>query len=279
MIRRTVAPLIDAHLHYWEPPSEERPHSSAGMDIGPPRSVEEVLGTTGAAGVERILQVTPSCMGWDNRYALEGAEANPDRIRVFGRLDPSAPDAAEQVDAWLEHPLAVGIRLTLFRAGATWSGDPSWEPFWNRCEQLGAPVAVYAPEQSADLGALADAHPGLNLLVDHCSLSHAPDTYAFWDDLLALESRPNVVLKVSYFPEAAEGEAYPFTRAQARMREVYERFGADRMIWGSNFPPVLTACSYEQALAFVRDECGFFAPGDLEKVLGGTAIRVAGLPW
>jgi predicted TIM-barrel fold metal-dependent hydrolase len=274
-----VPGVIDAHLHYWEPPSAERPYSGEGIDLGPPVSAEALLELTGASGVEHIVQITPSCMGWDNRYALEAAERHPDRVRVFGRFDPAAPDVRDQLEEWLDHPLTVGVRLTLFRGRHQWAGNPGWTHFWRSCEELALPVAVYAPEQPADLGALADAHPGMNLLVDHCALSHADDTLAFWDDVLALEHRPNVTLKVSLFPEATLGDGYPFPRGQARLREIYERFGPDRMIWGSNYPPVLSACSYDQALAFVRNECDFIAPADLGKILGGTVARVIGLPW
>jgi predicted TIM-barrel fold metal-dependent hydrolase len=271
--------VIDAHLHYWQPATAERPHVRTPVDIGPPVSVERLLATTAAAGVDHVVQVTPSCMGFDNRYALEGAERFPERIRVFGRLDPTAPRIVEEIDAWHEHPLTVGVRLTLFRGKRDWAGNDAWTPFWRRCEELGVPVAVYAPEQAAALGALAREHPGLVLLVDHCTLSHAPDTFDRWEDLLALHELPNVVMKVSYFPEATAADGYPFERGQRRLQEVYERFGADRMIWGSNFPPVLTACSYAEALAFVAEECDFLTAEDRDKVLGGTASRLLGLPW
>lgn len=272
--------MIDAHLHYWEPATADRPHSPTPIDIGPPVSVEEMLATTAAAGVDQIVQVTPSCMGFDNRYALEGAERHPDRIRVLGRFDPTAPGMLTAIEAWHAHPLTVGVRLTLFRGWREeWAGNPDWAPFWRRCEELGLPVAVYAPEQPAALGDLAHAYPGLSLLVDHCALSHAADTFDTWQDVLDLERHPNVVMKVSYFPEATRADGYPFERGQRRLREVYERFGAERLIWGSNYPPVRSVCSYPEALAFVKDECDFIAPADLELILGGTVARVLGLPW
>ena len=74
--------------------------------------------------------------------------------------------------------------------------------------------------------------------------------------MIVLAGEPNVWMKVSYFPEAAGfSEKYPFPWAKERFRELFERVGSQRMVWGSNYPPVLTACSYNQALAFVRDEC------------------------
>jgi predicted TIM-barrel fold metal-dependent hydrolase len=272
-----TAAIVDSHLHYWEPDSPERPHSPAGANLGPPVSVEDLLAATAAAGVDRVLQVTPSCMGFDNRYALEGAERYPDRIRVFGRFDPAASDIVAQLDEWHAHPLTLGVRLTLFPDRGESVMAPAWAGFWKHCAELGMPVAVYAPLQTPLLGELAAAYPRLTLLVDHCSLSRDEVTLARFDEILALEAHPNVYLKVSYFPEATSSDGYPFPRGQRLMQAVYERFGAGRLIWGSNFPPVLSACTYEEALRFMSEACDFLAPGDREAVLGSTARRVLGL--
>lgn len=268
------APIFDSHVHYWEPPTSERPHSAAGIVIGPPVSVEALVEAARSAGVDRIIQVTPSCMGFDNRYSLEGAERFPDRVRVFGRVDPTGADMIDRVDEWREHRLAAGVRLTPLVDRREWAANPDWTPFWQRCEELALPTAVYAPNQARELAALAQAHPGLILLVDHCALPHANATFEDWDEVLDLARLANVTMKVSHFPESAVDEGYPFPSGQRRLREIYEHFGADRMIWGSNFPPVLNACSYAQAVSFVRDECDFFTDDDRAKVLGGTLARL-----
>ena len=96
--------------------------------------------------------------------------------------------------------------------------------------------------------------------------------------MLDLVHVPKVYLKVSYLPEATS-EQYPFPEAQGYLRQVYERFGPDRMNWGSNYLPTLRVCSYKEALDFVREACDFIPLADREKILGGTAIRVLGLPW
>ncbi len=214
-------------------------------------------------------------MGFDNRYALEGAERFPDRVRVFGRLDPTDTDIINCLDQWRENPLAVGVRLTpTVDDRRDWAANPAWTPFWERCEELALPVAVYAPDQASALGGLAEAHPDLILIVDHCALPHANATFERWGEVLNLSQLPNVVMKVSRFPESAAAEGYPFASGQRRLQQIYEHFGADRMIWGSNFPPVLKACSYAQALSFVRDECDFLGDDDRTKVLGGTLARL-----
>ena len=73
-----MTPIVDTHVHYWEPESPERPYDPHGMRLGDPVSVEDLLATVGAAGVDKILQVTPSIMGWDNREVpVPGGPAVP----------------------------------------------------------------------------------------------------------------------------------------------------------------------------------------------------------
>lgn len=275
-------PIVDTHAHYWEAESPERPYDPDGLRIGDPVEVDPMLAEMDRAGVDKLIQVTPSLMGWDNRYALEGAARHPDRIRVFGRFDPTKPDVAGRLTGWLDQPYMIGIRFTLFPAQIPWLTDGTLDPFWVAAERLDIPVAVYAGDRAPLLGDVARRHPGLRLLVDHLTLHYSPNrasrVFDRWPEVLALAAVPNVYLKVSYLPEATS-EAYPFPRAQDYLRQIYETFGPDRMLWGSNFPPSLRVASYRESVDFVRDGCAFLPRADREKILGGTAIKVLRLPW
>lgn len=288
--RRTeTIQVIDTHAHYWEPPRPDRPYDTAELarvDVEDAVSAEQLLGVLDDAGVEKVIQVTRSIMGYDNRYSLEGAARHPDRVRVFGRFDPAAPDMARRLETWLDQPYMTGIRLMLcFPPQDQWLLDGTLEPFWAKAEELDIPVAVYAPYQARTLGDVARRYPGLRLLVDHLALRvHPvsdpvpPSPFLGWSDLLDLARVPNVFVKVSALPEATD-ERFPFPEAQQRLRQVYERFGPDRLLWGSNYPPTLRVCSYREAVDFIRTACDFLSPEDRAKILGGTAKRVLRLPW
>lgn len=275
-------PVVDTHVHYWEAESAERPYDPDGMRIGDPIDVEQMLGEMDRAGVDKIIQVTPSIMGFDNRYALEGAARHPDRIRVFGRFDPTKPDVAGRLAGWLDQPSMIGIRFTLFPTQIPWLTDGTLDSFWAAAERLDIPVAVYTGDRAKLLGDVSRRHPGMRLLVDHLTLHYAPNradrVFDRWAEVLDLVSVPNVYLKVSYLPEATS-EPFPFPRAQGYLRELYETFGPDRLMWGSNFPPSLRACSFRESVDFVRVASDFLPAADREKILGGTAIKVLRLPW
>jgi L-fuconolactonase len=156
----------------------------------------------------------------------------------------------------------------------------SWRTaaFWETATSLGRPVAVYVPHGAEAIGQIARRHPGLRLLVDHAALDVFPDSrlaqrFDGWDALPGLIPCENVWIKISGLPDAVD-EPYPFPSAQKRLRELRDWFGAERLIWGSNFPPLLRVASYRESLDYVRNGCSFLSDAERELILGGTVLQV-----
>jgi predicted TIM-barrel fold metal-dependent hydrolase len=269
--------VVDAHIHYIEAASPERPYADWG--VMEPISVDALLEEATRAGVDRIVQVTASTMGYDNRCSFEGFAQRPDRVLgVFGRFDPLAARLEERLESYWATPGALGIRFTLFHGWAKgWLKEGRMDPFFRAAAALDVPVAMHAPFQAEEMLATVRRHERVRFLVDHTLIRHeagqtAASAFRHWPTLLEVAACLNVWTKVSYFPEAAMGsEPFPYPTAQERLQELHARVSADRLIWGSNFPPVLRACSYADALGFVR-RCTFFSEEDLARVLGGTFL-------
>lgn len=273
--------IIDAHAHFWRAPQEVTTNRASHHE---PIGVDEFVRHMDEAGVDKLLQITRSMMGFDNSYSLEGAAEYPDRIRVLGRLNPRAPDLLAQLDGWLMQPGMVGIRLMAVNADeASCFDDGTMGRFWPEAEKRGIPISVYAPERSRLIGEVAARYPGLQLVVDHIGMRvfdifEDPPSMDDWPNLMALARFPNVTIKVSGIPEAMV-ERRSFPKSRQRVREIYDRFGADRMMWGSNYPPTTQVCTYRQALDLISSQCAFLTAADKEKILARTAARVFRLPW
>lgn len=274
--------IIDTHAHYLQPPLPDRPyHAHAPMA---PISIDELVAEAETAGIDRIVQVTASTMGYDNRYSFEGAVARPDKVLgVIGRLDPLTRTIRDDLAAFAAQPRALGIRLTLFHDwSAEWLRERVLEEFLGHAAVLDVPIQIFAPFQNGELADTARRHPGVRFIVDHMNIRRGNglkkgEAFAQWPKLITLAALPNVWIKVSYFPEAAmDAEVYPYVEAQERFRELYERVGAARLVWGSNYPPAKQACTYEQTLQFVRDECRFLDDADRQAILGGNFLNAFG---
>jgi L-fuconolactonase len=280
--------VVDAHAHFWRWPTEEpaatAAHALAGgaaaAHASGPLTYAALLALMDAAGVHRLLQVTRTMLGTDNSYSLEGAAAHPDLIHAICRVDASAPDLPDVLDAMVRDPAVVGVRVHDMSPQAEALDGSALRRLWRELEFRGLPASVYAPDQLPAFAAMAREHPGLPMILDHAGCDVVPggprrDRLPKWREISALVSLPNVYLKVSGVPEAF-GEPFPFHAARWHVAQLCDLFSPRRLMWGSNYPPAERAGDYTQLVRWVSDS-DVLTDGDKGDILGGTAARVFGL--
>lgn len=274
--------IIDSHTHFYKAPR----HDSAFSPIRDHLSFDEVRYAAHEIGVNQIVQVTPAAVGYNNDYSFAIAKRHPNFILgVIARLDPVAPDVEDQLHAMMQNPQMLALRLTLIeKHSEDWLESFTLDNFFAFAQDLGVPIELFAPFRVSAMHGTVKRFPRIRWLIDHLGLRYyegKDNTGAFrlWDDLLRLAEEPNTWIKCSYFPEAAKDiESYPYPLAQSYLQQLVERVGSSRLIWGSNFPNVRRACTYHQALDFVRTECAFL---DLEQragLLGDNFLRYVDRP-
>ncbi|MGE3271097.1 MAG: amidohydrolase family protein, partial [Chloroflexota bacterium] len=52
------------------------------------------------------------------------------------------------------------------------------------------------------------------------------------------------------------------------VQALYERYGPERLHWGSDYPVLRKAMTYQQALEAVRTHCDFISAPDMDRILG-----------
>jgi L-fuconolactonase len=138
---------------------------------------------------------------------------------------------------------------------------------------MAMPVSALAePAHLSDVGRMARAHPAVTIIVDHLGLCGPSTDRGQVDDLLALGTLANVCVRVSAFT-ALSAAGYPFADLVPLIRAVHAAFGADRLLWGTDYPHVLDAGPYRQSLDAV-DAMPFLSATDKDALLGGTAARL-----
>jgi predicted TIM-barrel fold metal-dependent hydrolase len=269
--------IIDAHVHFYDSP---RPGNHP-TPVSDHLAFHEVLSEARASGVDKIVQVTPYAMGYDNDFSFAMAERHPDDVLgVIARLDPAAPETIDRLASLMRHSKMLALRLTLIeKERVGWLATGELDGFFARAEQLRVPIELFAPFRVLDMHATVRRFPGIPWLIGHMGLRHYAgmenkEPFGQWPQLLALAREPNVWIKCSYFPEAAKDlEAYPYRIARDHFLRLYEHAGPDRLVWGSDFPNVRRTCTYRQAVDFMRVECDFLAPTEREAIMASNFLR------
>lgn len=106
---------------------------------------------------------------------------------------------------------------------------------------------------------------------DRMSLSPS-DAFSRTDSVLA--RYPNAHLEMGGLLFGNIEEEYPYPTYQKLVRVAYEQLGAEKLLWGTDMPPVLMFCTYRQCLDFVKEHCQFLSEEEKELVLGENLARI-----
>ena len=257
--------IVDAQIHIW----------SSGKPSGLHRQVasfsaEEALREMDAAGVDAAL-IHPPC-SWDpasNVQALRAAHRYPDRFAVMGQFPPNQPEQRGRIQGWRRQPGMVGLRWALLSAEEqAWLRDGTLEWLWPAAEAEGLPVATMGGLFLPEFRRIAEAHPRLKLILDHCGLVRTGQdagAFAQLDELLALAKLPNVAVKATGAPHYST-QPYPYRNIQDGLHRIFDAFGPHRFFWGTDITRM--PCSYRQCVTFFTEELPWLRGQDLELVMG-----------
>lgn len=263
--------IVDSQIHIWPPESRERPWVKGAQSYahGGAMPVDQVVSEMDEAGVDRAVLVPPSWEGERNDACIAAAREFPQRFAVMGRLRLASRLSSTELKALVGIQGLVGVRCTFRRPKAVAqlsNGVANW--LWGAAEELGLPVAVYAPGSSSKLRQIAQTHPGLKLIVDHVGLPldiKDEEMLAVVEQTCQLAVYPNVAVKVSCLPNNVS-EGFPFLLAQEAVYKVIDAFGAARVFWGSDLSRL--RCPYREVVALFRDELIQLTQSERELLLG-----------
>ncbi len=231
-------------------------------------------------GVERAFLVQGPMYGFHNRYVAGAVARWPDRFLGFCIVDPSrGQEAVEQLADCRERGLR-GLKIEWPAAEAMASdislvGDAEWA-IWRRAAELGMLLYLHlrrGPDQVDQVRRIA-SELGVRIVVAH--LGGAPAEG--WEEQVGLASEENVYIGCSALPQATR-EDFPAPKAQDLLKQAVDMVGADKIMWGSDYPSTLKSFTYAQTLDWVRKCCEFLTADQRAAILGGTAEKAAEGMW
>ncbi len=262
-------------------PPGSPPAPGASVQAGKPHlqpTAEQVVQWMDEQGVNALAAIQRrGSYGTDNRYVLDCADAHPDRFRAVVVLDAEDPAAPAQLREWTRTRKIAGLRLTGARranGGYPWLNSAEALRAWAVVSDEGLVMDLaYAPQFfSADaLEAIlrtARRFPHTPIVLDHLgwpAVAGAPG-YGFADYPAGLSDQPNVFFKLTTGNLNILQEAH--IPAEAVLRRVVDRYGAHRVLWGSDMGS--SAGTYAEMVQRARAAAAALTAAEQRQVFGET---------
>jgi predicted TIM-barrel fold metal-dependent hydrolase len=239
---RAATNVVDAHVHLVGDPGRYplKPTSLPGdaWYREAPVNAAQFTDLMATAGVGRAVLVQPvGAYGDDNSYLLEAAARSPDRFAAVCMVDPAGPAPASALRRHVYESGASGVRLFAVHDPHQSVDAPHFLPLWQEAARLGIPVVVTIwGSQLPGLGQMLHRFAGLRVALDHCAFPafDGSPNRADVESLLALSTYPALALKVSSF--VIDACTVAGVEASAFVARLVSEFGAERVMWGSDFP-------------------------------------------
>lgn len=271
--------MIDAHQHFWDPAQFDYPWMEAA-EMAPLRrrfGPGDLAPLLAANGVDATI-VVQCCSSIEETEAfLAIAETTPFVAGVVGWVDLSDP----AIDATLTHlasrPKLVGIRHQVHD-----EDDPRWLP---RPDVRRGLEAVFRHGLAYDLLVRTrELGPAIEMIRDapqgHFILNHAAKptlssgiTEAWRAGIAALAEQPNVWCKLSGLLTEADWRGWTAAQLMPAVRHVWNSFGANRVIFGSDWPVCLLASNYAEVKRVAATCLRSVGAEDGSQVWGANAIE------
>ena len=263
-------PIIDSHIHLFD---GARPLGAGYMGSPEYRAQSKTSlpslysPLARPAGIVGAIVVESSGLIDDNLWYLEVCRGDPFMVGVCGSLDPGRPDFPQYLAHFHKDPLYRAIRASRFYSADGGKVALKPEQVANLKLLAQADLALDTANPSMELmqanAMLADAIPNLRIVMDHLpSYDPAPsgqpgDERAFEAVVKEMAARPNLAVKLTEvyhrLGRVPGGEIVKeYEPLRARLEMLYDAFGEDRVIFGTDYPESYGIATIPEEVGLVK---------------------------
>ena len=269
---------IDAHHHFWQYSPEEYAWIGSGMEVLQRNFMPADLhARITAAGIDGVVTVQARQSVEETRWLLELAQQHEFMRGVVGWLPLTAPDIQAQLERFSAYKKLKALRHVLhdepddnYMLRADFNRGIETLRYLN----LAYDILIFEKHLPQTL-AFVDRHPGQIFVVDHIAKPRIKGRIlAPWDKHMAeLAQRANVYCKLSGVVTEADHAHWTPADIKPYLDVVLHAFGPQRLMFGTDWPVCLLACSYEQWVKAVKDFIAPLSAAQQDRIMGGTAAE------
>ena len=273
--------IIDSQVHAYEANTPKRPWAT--VPNWPAHVTgDEMVAAMDKVGVDGAIFISAFSMyRYDASYAVEVQRAHPGRLAIVKPLDPGNPAVGEVIAEWKKTPGAVGVRIMMPKEpGRPQPGAPGLDRILREAVRQGFPVNIHCWGNLDAATALIDRHPDTRVIIDHLGILQPrtppapPQPWADLPKVLELAKRPNAVIKVSGACTLSL-EPYPYPDIWDPLARIFDAWGFERCLWGTDWTRAFAVVNYEQAVRPFAETTRLSA-GERAMLMGGACAKAYG---
>ena len=275
------AERIDAHQHFWRYQPDRDGWITDEMQVLRrdflPADLEGVLAASAFNG---CIAVQADQSEHETRFLLDLARQHPFIKGVVGWVDLRSPHVEDTLERLADDPLLRGVRHVAQAEADEFLSQDAVIRGVRALARVGLTydILVYAHQLPATL-ALTARLPDQPFVVDHLAKPRIRDrvTEPWATQMKELARRPNVCCKVSGLVTQADWRGWQPEDLRPYLDVVFDAFGPDRVMFGSDWPVCLLAGSYERVVHVLEAYAAGFGPDECAALFGGNAVRFYGV--
>jgi L-fuconolactonase len=272
--------IIDSQVHAYEANTPKRPWAT--VPNWPPHVTgDEMVAAMDKVGVDGAIFISAfSQYRYDASYAEEVARAHPGRMAIVKPVDPDDRNVADVVAKWKKTQGAVGIRIFLREEEKRAADDPGLDRICKAAVEHDLPLNFLFWGRVDEGTQIIDRHPNTRFIIDHLGIlqpRQPPAPEKPWADLpkiLELAKRPNAVIKVSGACTLSK-QPYPFPDIWDPLKRIFDAWGFERCLWGTDWTRAFAVVNYEQAVKPFL-ETKHLSQSERAMLMGGACAKAYG---
>ncbi|XP_042471682.1 2-pyrone-4,6-dicarboxylate hydrolase-like isoform X1 [Zingiber officinale] len=288
--------ILDSHLHVWASPKEaaENYPYFPGQEPSVPGDADFLLKCMSEAGVDGALIVQPINHMFDHSLVTSVLRRHPSKFVGCCLANPA--DDGSGIRQLEDLVLKDGYRAVRFNPYLWPPGQKMTneigKALFSKAGELGVPVGFMCMKVDQYLGLslhiseieeLCESYSSTVVLLDHMGFCKPPLTdeerYAL-SSLLKLSRFPQVYVKFSALFRLSRNQ-YPYEDTRDILSKVISSFGANHVMWGSDFPFVVKECGYreaKEAVPLIANRIPL-SSADMEWIMGRTLGQLFHREW
>lgn len=275
--------IIDAHQHFWQFDPKRDTWMTPGImekirkDFLP-EDLEVIMKRLGISGT---IAVQADQSEAETSFLLGLADQHPSILGVVGWLDLKDPEITQNLAKWSRHQKLVGLRHILQAEPPGFMSDPDFQAGLEQLSRFGFTydLLIYWHQMDEAIAMIEDL-PDLKIVLDHIGKPDIRDGRILkWSKgLKKLAEMPNVCCKISGLVTEAHWQYWQPEDFLPYLDLVFEYFGPQRCMFGSDWPVSTLASTYQDWFEFLINYLNKFSPGMQQAVLADNCRSFYNLP-